>query len=120
MNASGWIQLLLFVGVILLITKPLGISLYHVLDPNGKVWLYAILRPIERVIYKIFGVDPQKEQDWKHYCVAMLVFSMVSMLFTYGILRLQDHLPWHSNVDALANKTALTPALSFNTSASFT
>src|SRR5215471_10628151 len=120
MNASGWIQLLLFCGMLIAITKPLGAYLYRVLDANGKTWLDPVLRPIERLLYKLFGVDPQKEQDWKQYCVAMLMFSMVSMLFTYAILRLQDHLPWHSYVDALPNKNPLNPALSFNTAASFT
>jgi K+-transporting ATPase ATPase A chain len=120
MNASGWIQILLYVGILLAITKPLGIYLYHVLDVNGKTFLDPLLRPIEKLLYKIFGVDPHKEQDWKQYGVAMLMFSMITMLFTYGILRLQDHLPFHQYVDALSNKTVLTPALSFNTSASFT
>jgi potassium-transporting ATPase potassium-binding subunit len=120
MSASNWIQILLYVGILLLITKPLGVYLVHVLDPNGKTWFDPILRPIERLLYKIFGVDPQKEQDWKQYAVAMLIFSMVTMLFTYGILRLQNYLPFHGYVDALSNKTALTPSLAFNTSASFT
>jgi K+-transporting ATPase ATPase A chain len=82
--------------------------------------LDPVLRPVERLLYKLFGVDPAREHDWKQYCVAMLMFSMVSMLFTYGVLRLQDHLPWHQYVDKLANKTPLNPALSFNTAASFT
>ena len=120
MTASGWIQLLLFVGILLAITKPLGIFLYHVLDVNGKTFLDPLLRPIERLLYKIFGVDPHQEQDWKHYGAAMLMFSMVTMLFTYGVLRLQAHLPWHQYVDALSDKTDLNPALVFNTSASFT
>jgi K+-transporting ATPase ATPase A chain len=120
MKPTDWIQLLLFCGVLLAITKPLGVYLYRVLDANGKTWLDPVLRPIERLLYKLFGVDSTKEQDWKQYCVAMLMFSMVTMLFTYAVLRFQDHLPWHSYVDALSNKTALTPALSFNTSASFT
>src|SRR5882724_2477563 len=120
MTASGWIQLLLFVGILLAITKPLGVYLFHVLDVNGTTFLDPVLRPFEQLLYRLFGIDPRKEQDWKHYCVAMLMFSMVSMLFTYGILRLQGHLPWHQHVDALSNKTDLTPALVFNTSASFT
>src|SRR5450432_3234650 len=120
MNASGWIQIILYLLVLLVITKPLGIFLFQVLDANGKTFLDPLLRPIERLLYKIFGVDPHQEQDWKQYGVAMLMFSLITMLFTYGILRLQDHLPWHQYVDALSNKTPLTPALSFNTSASFT
>jgi K+-transporting ATPase ATPase A chain len=120
MNASGWIQLFFYVGVLLLITKPLGIFLYRVLDANGKTFLDPVLKPIERLLYKIFGVDPEKEHTWKQYTIAMLVFSMVSMLFTYAILRFQDHLPWHQHIDQLANKTELTAPLAFNTAASFT
>ena len=120
MNGSGWIQILLYVGALLLITKPLGVYLYHVLDANGKTFLDPVLRPFERLLYKLFGVNPQKEHNWKQYGSAMLIFSMISMLFTYGVLRMQDHLPWHGYVDALPDKTPLTPALSFNTAASFT
>src|SRR5258706_1760339 len=120
MNASGWIQLLLFLGVLLAITKPLGIYLVKVLDANGKTFLDRIFKPVERLCYRLFGMDPFKEQGWKQYAIAMLVFSMVTMLFTYGILRMQDYLPFHQHIDNLSNKTDLTPALSFNTAASFT
>jgi potassium-transporting ATPase potassium-binding subunit len=120
MNASGWIQLLLYVGLLLLITKPLGIYLFRVLDARGRTFLDPVLRPVERLLYKLFGVDPQREHTWKQYTVAMLIFSMVGMVFTYAILRLQGVLPWHQYIDQLANKTELTPALSFNTAASFT
>jgi K+-transporting ATPase ATPase A chain len=120
MTASGWIQLFLYVGILLLITKPLGIFLYRVLDVKGKTFLDPILKPIERLLYKMFGVDPQKEHTWKQYTIAMLIFSMVSMLFTYAILRLQPHLPWHQHIDQLSNKTELTAPLAFNTAASFT
>jgi K+-transporting ATPase ATPase A chain len=120
MNVSGWIQLLLFVGMLVAITKPLGMYLFRVLDASGKTFLDPVLRPVERFIYRVFRVDPQKEQDWKQYSVAMLLFSLVGMLFTYGILRLQDYLPWHQYVDALPNKNPLNAALSFNTAASFT
>jgi K+-transporting ATPase ATPase A chain len=120
MNASGWIQVLLYVGLLIAITKPLGVYLFHVLDANGKTFLDPVLRPVERLIYKLLWIDPEKEHDWKQYAVAMLMFSMVTMLFTYGVLRLQDHLPWHQYVDNLSDKTVLNPALAFNTSASFT
>jgi K+-transporting ATPase ATPase A chain len=126
MTASGWIQLLLYVAVLLLITKPLGIFLYRVLDTKGKTFLDPVLKPTERLLYKIFGVDPAKEHTWKQYTIAMLVFSMVSMLFTYAILRFQGHLPWYEGKDGvtlvgnLSNKTEVTAPLAFNTAASFT
>lgn len=120
MNASGWIQFLLFLGVLLAITKPLGIYLVRVLDAGGKTFLDRIFKPVERFCYWLFRIDPLKEQNWKQYSIAMLVFSMVSMLFSYAVLRLQPYLPFHAHIDGLANKTDLTPALSFNTAASFT
>jgi K+-transporting ATPase ATPase A chain len=120
MNASGWIQLILFLGVLLAITKPLGVYLVRVLDPDGKTFLDRLMRPLERLLYRLFGVDPHREHSWKQYTVAMLVFSMVSMLFTYAVLRLQSYLPWHGIIDSLSNKTELNPHLAFNTAASFT
>jgi K+-transporting ATPase ATPase A chain len=120
MNTAGWIQLLLYIGLLLAITKPLGIYLVKVLDPSQKTFLDLVLKPVERLLYRLFGVDPLNEQGWKQYSAAMLIFSGLTALFSYGIMRLQGYLPWHQNIDALANKTALTPGLSFNTTASFT
>jgi K+-transporting ATPase ATPase A chain len=115
MNTSGWIQLILYVGVLLAITKPLGLYLCRVLDVDGRTFLDPVIKPFERVTYKLIGVDPRKEQDWKGYATAMLLFSLVTMLFTYAILRLQAILPL--NPQKLA---ALSEHLSFNTAASFT
>src|SRR4051794_29635415 len=120
MNAIGWLQLLIFVGALLLITKPLGLYLVRVLDAGGRTVLDPALKPVERLLYKLFRVDPHREQNWKQYAAAMLIFSGVTMLFTYGILRLQGYLPWHQYVDGLSNKTEMTPHLAFNTAASFT
>ena len=115
MNISGWIQLALFVAVLLAITKPLGLYLCQVLDVNGKTFLDPVIKPLEKLTYKLIGVDPNKEHDWKQYAIAMLVFSLVSMLFTYGILRLQDKLPLNPQ-----KMVALSEHLAFNTAASFT
>src|SRR5689334_2405270 len=93
MNTSGWIQLTLYVIALLLITKPLGIYLTRVLDAHGKTFLDPIFKPLERLTYKLLGVDPEQEHDWKQYTIAMLIFSFVTMLFTYAILRLQALLP---------------------------
>jgi len=115
MNISGWIQLAFYIGVLLLITKPLGLYLVQVLDANGKTFLDPAIKPVERLTYRICGVDPQKEQTWIQYALAMLIFSLVTMLFTYAILRLQNILP--------LNPQQLPPvaeALAFNTAASFT
>src|SRR5215510_7709742 len=115
MNASGWIQFAFFIVVLALITKPLGLYLMQVLDANGRTWLDPALRPLEHVTYRVLGVDPQKEQNWKQYTFAMLMFSLVGCLFTYAILRLQS--VWPLNPQGLA---AITPDCSFNTATSFT
>jgi K+-transporting ATPase ATPase A chain len=115
MQASGWIQLVLFVVALALITKPMGLYLMRVLDANGKTWFDPILKPLERLTYRLMGVDAGKEHDWKQYTFAMLLFSMVGCLFTYAILRLQHLLPL--NPQALG---ALTAHLAFNTAVSFT
>jgi potassium-transporting ATPase potassium-binding subunit len=115
MQASGWLQLAVYVVVLALITKPMGLYLLRVLDPNGKTWLDPVLRPLERGTYRVMGVDPSKEHDWKQYTLAMLLFSLVGCLFTYAILRLQYFLPL--NPQKLAGVSS---DLSFNTSVSFT
>jgi K+-transporting ATPase ATPase A chain len=115
MQASGWLQLAFNVVVLALITKPMGLYLLRVLDTNGKTWLDPVLRPLERGTYRVMGVDPNKEHDWKQYTLAMLLFSLVGCLFTYAILRLQYFLPL--NPQKLAGVSS---DLSFNTSVSFT
>jgi potassium-transporting ATPase potassium-binding subunit len=115
MNISGWIQLAFFIGMLLLITKPLGIYLFQVLDANGRTFLDPAIKPLERLTYRLCGIDPQKEQSWIHYTVAMLIFSMVTMVFSYAIMRLQNLLPLNPQ-----QFPGVTDALAFNTAASFT
>ena len=119
MNSSGWIQLALYIALLLAITKPLGLYLCKVLDVEGKTILDPIVKPLERLTYKLILVDPKKEQDWKGYAAAMLIFSLVSMLFTYAILRLQAVLPFQSLLNP-QKLPGLGGDLSFNTAASFT
>jgi K+-transporting ATPase ATPase A chain len=115
MQASGWLQLAFYVVVLALITKPMGLYLLRVLDTNGKTWLDPVLQPLERGTYRVMGVDPNKEHDWKQYAFAMRLFSLVGCLFTYAILRLQYFLPL--NPQKLAG---VSPDCSFNTATSFT
>ena len=115
MQASGWLQLAFYVVVLALITKPMGLYLLRVLDVNGKTWLDLVLRPLERGTYRVMGVNPNKEHDWKQYTLAILLFSLVGCLFTYAILRLQYFLPL--NPQKLAG---VSPDCSFNTATSFT
>ncbi|MGC4014521.1 MAG: potassium-transporting ATPase subunit KdpA [Luteolibacter sp.] len=115
MQTADWLQFGLFVGILALITKPMGIYLCKVLDPAGKTFLDPVIRPFERLTYRLMGVEPGKEHDWKGYTFAMVLFSLVGMLFTYAVLRLQDHLPLNPQ-----NLPGLGHALAFNTAASFT
>jgi K+-transporting ATPase ATPase A chain len=115
MQFSDWLQLGLYIGLLALITKPLGIYLTRVLDADGKTFLDPVLKPLERVTYGVMGVKPDKEQDWKQYTVAMLIFSLVGLVFTYLILRYQHLLPL--NPQGLAG---LSDHLAWNTAVSFT
>jgi K+-transporting ATPase ATPase A chain len=114
-NPNAWLQLALYVGALLLVTKPLGLYLVRVLDPRGRTWLDRLVGPIERATYRVCGIDPDQEQSWLGYTVAMLAFSLVGLLFTYFILRFQDRLPLNPQ-----NLPGLNPHLAFNTAVSFT
>jgi K+-transporting ATPase ATPase A chain len=115
MRSIDWLQLALFVAALALITKPMGLYLVQVLDAKGRTWLDPILKPLERVTYRVMGTHPDQEQDWKQYTIALLLFSLVSFLFTYVILRVQHLLPLNPQ-----GFGALSPDLAFNTAASFT
>ncbi|MGC2721973.1 MAG: potassium-transporting ATPase subunit KdpA [Candidatus Acidiferrales bacterium] len=114
MTANGWFQIGVFFFVILAITKPMGVFMTRVFA-REKTLLDPALRPIERLIYAITGVDEQHEMPWTEYALAMLLFSGVSMLLLYVIERVQHALPW--NPQGLA---AVGTDLAFNTAASFT
>ncbi len=115
MHSVDWLQLVLYVGALALVTKPVGLYLEQVLEVNGRTWLDPVLKPLERITYRWMGVDPAREQDWKQYSCALLLFSLVSCLFTYAILRLQGWLPLNPQ-----GFGAMSPDLAFNTAASFT
>jgi len=120
MNAAlGWIQLALYLGVLLLITKPLGLYLIQVLDARGRTWLDPIVGSLERLTYRLCGVDRNQEQSWKWYTISMLIFSLFTMLVTYAILRLQASLPLQSLFNPQAF-SAVGDHLAFDTAASFT
>ena len=114
MTANGWFQIGLYLLVIFLITKPLGIFMGRVFS-GEKTFLDRVLRPIERLIYRLTGVDEKHEMRWTEYAGAMLLFSGVSMTLLYLIERTQKWLPL--NPQKLGN---LEPGLAFGTAASFT
>jgi potassium-transporting ATPase potassium-binding subunit len=115
MDYFGWIQLALFVGLLLVFTRPMGVYLTKVLDVEGKTFLDPVMRPVERLLYSLLGIDPKKEQDWKQYTFSLIAFSLVGVLFTYSVLRLQHLLPL--NPQGLG---PVTHQLAFNTAISFT
>ena len=114
MTVNGWIQILLYMAMIFAITKPLGSYMYRVFEGDRQP-LPRLFGAIERLLYKLCGVDPKQQQDWKQYTLAMLVFSAITLLVTYGIERLQDVLPLNPQ-----NFPPVAPDLAFNTAASFT
>jgi len=116
MNILGWLELAIYLIVLLVITKPLGIYLVQVLDTHGKTFLDPVVKPAEKLTYRLFGVDPEKEQSWLQYTIAMLVFTLVTVLFTYVILRLQGFLPLNQDPKTFQ---AVTDHVAFNTAVSF-
>jgi len=114
MTGNGWFQILLFLGVVLLLTKPLGTFLYRVYE-RKPTFLDPVLRPIERLIYRVCGIDDTKETGWKDYGISMLLFSGVSLFLLYLIERTQQWLPL--NPQKLPD---LAPDLAWNTAVSFT
>jgi len=114
MTANGWFQIGLYLFVIFLVTKPIGVFMTRVFN-REKTFLDPIFRPVERLVYRLTGVDEKHEMRWTEYAVAMLLFSGVSMTLLYLIERTQKWLPF--NPQKLGN---LEPGLAFGTAASFT
>jgi potassium-transporting ATPase potassium-binding subunit len=115
MELNKWIQLALYLLILLILTKPMGLYLIRVLDGERKTFLDEVFKPIERFLYRFMGVDPRREQDWKRYTLSMLLFSLTGLLFTYAVLRLQHLLPLNPQ-----GFRPLSPDLAFNTAVSFT
>jgi len=115
MTINGWLQIIVYLGLILLVTKPLGIFMTRVFQ-RERTFLDPVLRPVERLLYRVTGVDENHEMRWTEYAIAMLLFSAVSMLVLYLIQRVQGMLPF--NPQHLAGVTP--EHLAFNTAASFT
>jgi K+-transporting ATPase ATPase A chain len=115
MTLNGWLQIVVFLALIFAVTKPLGVFMTRVFA-REKTFLDPVLRPIERLLYRVTGVDETHEMRWTEYATTMLVFSAVSMLVLYLIQRVQGWLPFNPQHFA-----AVAPEhLAFNTAASFT
>ncbi|HSD45673.1 MAG TPA: potassium-transporting ATPase subunit KdpA [Pyrinomonadaceae bacterium] len=118
MTANGWLQILFFFALILLVTKPLGLFMTHVFN-RERTFLDPILRPVERLIYRLTRVDATHEMRWTEYAVAMLLFSLVSFLVLYLLQRTQGLLPLNPQNLPGVDSTTFTGS-AFNTATSFT
>src|SRR6185437_254384 len=92
MTANGWLQLGLYMAVLLLLAKPLGSYMAAVFE-GRRTWLDAALRPLERLTYRLCGIDPNAEMRWTIYAAAMLWFSLMGLVAVYGLQRFQASLP---------------------------
>ncbi len=115
MTANGWFQILFFLLLIFLVTKPLGVYMARVFS-RERTFMDPFLRPLEKLLYRVTGVDENHDMQWTEYAVSMLLFSLVSMLVLYLIERLQGFLPFNPQKLGAVNPAAL----AFNTAASFT
>src|ERR1700683_2442027 len=105
LTGSGWIQLIVFCVGLFLITKPMGIYLMRVLDPDvegGMGILEKILGPVEWLVYHVACLDPKKQQNWKQYTLSLTMLGLITVLVSYSLYRLQDKLPLQPNMANLA------------------
>jgi K+-transporting ATPase ATPase A chain len=113
MTLNGWLQILLFCGIVLALVKPLGAYMTRVFA-GERTFLSPVLVPIERGLYALAGTSEREEQRWTSYAFAMLAFNLAGLLLLYGLQRLQGMLPLNP-----AGMAAVAPELSFNTAVSF-
>ncbi len=123
MTLIGWAQIILYFGIILALTKPFGTFMYKVFE-GERTWMTSFLKPAERLIYRLGGIQEDEEMPWTTYTFAMLIFSAVTLFVTYACLRWQAFLPLNpmhfGSPQAPSYGTAMTPDLAFGTAASFT
>lgn len=114
MTTYGWAQIAIFFLAILLLARPMGLYMTAVFE-GRRTFLDPLLRPVERLLYRLTGIDPEQEMHWTTYLVATLIFSAVTLLLTYAVERTQAHLPWNPQ-----HLPGVEPALAWNTAISFT
>jgi potassium-transporting ATPase potassium-binding subunit len=122
MTANGVLYIIVFFLILLAITKPLGLFMANVFE-GKRTFLHPLLRPLERLAYRLCGIREDSEQRWTQYAASLLAFSLISFLFVYVLQRLQGFLPLNpmgfGTHHAPANATPMTPDLAFNTAVSF-
>ncbi|HLH80139.1 MAG TPA: potassium-transporting ATPase subunit KdpA, partial [Chthonomonas sp.] len=116
MTPNGVAQILLFFLLILVFTKPLGSYMARVFQ-GERTLLHPFLRPLEVGLYRLFGIEEEVEMPWTTYAIAFVLFSVVGLLLTYLLLRLQGHFPWNPQKFGAEQ---MPPDLAFNTAVSFT
>src|ERR1700677_871165 len=114
MTANGWFQIFFFFALVLVCAKPLGLYMARVFE-RERTFADGIFRPFERLVYRLTGIDETHEMAWTEYALVMLLFSLVTMLVTYAIERLQHALPLNPQ-----HLVGVAPDLALNTAASFT
>ncbi|MGN6271100.1 MAG: potassium-transporting ATPase subunit KdpA [Sphingomonas sp.] len=114
MTIQGWGLILVFLAILLALTKPIGLWLHAVYE-GRRTPLHVVLGPVERGFYRLAGIDPAAEQGWRRYAVHMLSFNVALLLFTYAVLRLQGVLPLNP-----LGYAGMNPHMAFNTAISFT
>jgi potassium-transporting ATPase potassium-binding subunit len=123
MTVNGWLQILIYIALVIAMAKPVGIFMTHVFN-GERTFLHPVMRPIERLLYRLTCVDEKKEMRWTEYAVAMLLFSVVSLVLLYLMQRLQGYLPFNPQklpgVDSSTSATGGFVGSAFNTAASFT
>src|ERR1700741_1071463 len=117
MTVIGWIQIIIYCAIIAAITPLLGAYMTRVFN-GQRTWLSPVLRPIERGLYAMSGVDERREQSWVMYVIAMLFFHVGGFLILYALMRTQTILPLQ-DVFNPAGQSAVAEDLSFNTAISF-
>ncbi len=118
MNGNGLFQVTFYIGVLLLLAKPLGTYMARVYE-GKNVGLNRWLGPVERLLHRLCGVDSSREMGWRHYAVAVMLFNLAGFLAVYGLQRMQGMLPHNPLLLNPAGMAAVSPDSSFNTAASF-
>ena len=115
MTINGWLQIAFFLLLVFLVTRPMGVFMARVFS-REKTFLDPVLRPLERLLYRVTAVDENHEMRWTEYAISMLLFSLISMIGLYLVERLQGYLPFNPQKLGAVNSAQL----AFNTAASFT
>src|SRR6476659_9855263 len=117
MTVNGWLQILIYIAIVIALAKPVGVFMTRVFD-GERTFLHPLLRPLERLLYRLTRVDEKREMHWTEYAAAMLLFSAVSLLLLYLMQRVQGYLPFNpqklSGVDSTSSATSGFVASAFN------